>query len=183
MKTRYLPTGLISAGLLFSIFLYSFTVPFSSQKTFSESSPSLTVFVFLDTECPLSQNYTLQLREIQAKFAEEEVQFVAVFPAQDDRKQQIKAFIKKYQLPFETLRDPKHRWVDSLAATITPEVFLVDESGQVLYAGLIDNWIIALGKKRQVITKHYLEEAISAALAATPILIPQTTAIGCFISR
>lgn len=149
----------------------------------AESPPAFTVYVFLDTECPLSKNYTLTLRKIQAAYVNQDLRFVAVFPAVGDTPKRIRAFTRHYQLSCETQPDPKREWTQALSAQITPEAFLVNPEGEVLYAGKIDNWAVSLGKKRQVITQHYLKDAIDAALAGEPISIPRTEAVGCIISR
>lgn len=149
----------------------------------TEPPPAFTVYVFLDTECPLSQNYTLTLRKIQADYVNQDLRFVAVFPAVGDTPKRIRAFIKEYQLPFETMPDPDLEWTKALSAQITPEAFLVNAAGAVLYGGKIDNWAVSLGKKRQVITQHFLTDAIEASLAGEPISVARTKAVGCFISR
>jgi len=66
-------------------------------------------------------------------------------------------------------------------ATVTPEVFVLNEKDQVLYHGAIDNWFYKLGQNRIEITEHYLDDAVGQALNQQPIIRPYIKPIGCFI--
>ena len=70
-----------------------------------------------------------------------------------------------------------------LDAKTTPECFLLDNDLNILYQGLIDNWIKELGRKGQNIDAEYLNEAIMAYLLNDTIIIQNTNAIGCIIER
>lgn len=58
-----------------------------------------------------------------------------------------------------------------LKATTTPEVFVLNNKGEVVYSGAIDNWAIDLGEKRQVITEFYLKDALNALLQNKKIAV------------
>ena len=142
---------------------------------------SLTAYVFLATECPLSQSYTLPLNQLHQRYAASKVTFTGVFPADDDRDQNIRDFVNRYRVAFAVRRDPHGRLTRQFGATVTPEVFLVDGAGRVIYAGKIDDWAISLGRKKPVATEKYLEEAIRAALEGRRIAVTRTEAVGCLI--
>ncbi|MBX2914872.1 MAG: hypothetical protein KF856_06320 [Cyclobacteriaceae bacterium] len=106
------------------------------------------------------------------------------FPAGLTR-QQEKQFRSEYNIPalIRLVDDKSHRITKKLAATITPEVFLLSGSEEVLYSGAIDNWFFELGRYRPEITEHYLLDAITATLNQTTPAVTKTTAIGCFIQQ
>jgi thiol-disulfide isomerase/thioredoxin len=182
----------MSKGYLF-IFLWLFL---SSAKSFScqgnlsysgmfsllfaEAVP-LRVYVFLGTECPLSQNYTLTLKQLQKKYDGKSVDFIGVFPAEDDNEKKIKAFVNQYGFPFRFVRDIGQRLTHRYQVTVTPQVILVNEQDEILYSGKIDDWVVVLGKKKEVPTEHYLNEAIQAGMAGLEVKVKQTTPIGCLI--
>ncbi|MBC7923943.1 MAG: redoxin family protein [Ferruginibacter sp.] len=145
------------------------------------SDASLAVYVFLATECPLSQSYTLPLNQLSQRYAASKVTFTGVFPAEDDQNKNIRDFVNRYRVAFAVRRDPQQRLTRQFGATVTPEAFLVDGQERVLYAGKIDDWAISLGRKRPVVTEKYLEEAIRAALAGRPVAVARTEAVGCLI--
>ena len=146
-----------------------------------EPSDSLTAFVFLGTECPLSQNYTRTLNGLQAQYRTQGLRVLGVFSVSDDHPGRIDTFSRRYQLRFPVIRDAQQELAGHFSASLTPEVFLTGRQGQLLYAGQIDNWFVDLGKQRSVITRHYLRQAIEAALAGQAVSTNRTEAVGCYI--
>jgi thiol-disulfide isomerase/thioredoxin len=51
----------------------------------------------------------------------------------------------------------------------------------LVYAGRIDNWAYAPGRKRTIITEHDLRNALNAYVAGKPVPVSKTKAVGCFI--
>lgn len=144
-------------------------------------SNKLTAIVFLSPDCPLSQNYTLVLNEIQ-KTRKDILQIVGVFPGNDYRNNEIATFRQKYAVDFLLARDNKDALVNFTRATITPEVFLYDSKAVLLYKGAIDDWAISLGKKKRQADHHYLRDAINNFLQHKEVSPSETKAVGCFIS-
>ncbi|MRG43573.1 redoxin domain-containing protein [Chitinophaga sp. SYP-B3965] len=143
----------------------------------------LTAIVFLSPDCPLSQNYTLVLNDIQ-KSKKDLLQIVGVLPnAGYYSEHEIVSFKKKYAIDFALLRDKNEALVSYTHATITPEVFLYDSKGVLLYKGAIDDWAISLGKKKRQAEQHYLRNAIDNYLQHKEVNPSQTKAVGCFISN
>lgn len=64
---------------------------------------------------------------------------------------------------------------------MTPETVVIDRAGAVRYRGRIDNFYVAFGRSRQVVTVHDLRDALDAVLAGNPVANPTTEPIGCFI--
>jgi glutathione peroxidase-family protein len=141
------------------------------------------VFVFLSPDCPLSQKYTLTLKNIQKQFQQADIGFYAVFPGNLYTELEIGAFENRYQLGFNSIHDINFELTKKLDASITPEVFVLDEHLQTVYSGAIDNWYVSVSKKRGVISEHYLQDALAALRAAKEIKIKKTQAVGCLIER
>ena len=140
------------------------------------------VFTFLSPECPLSENYTRTLNNLQSEYSGEDFQFYYIFPGTFYHRQQIEQFAKIYHLKTESIYfDPQYVMRDYCQATITPEVFLIDQLGKIEYQGAIDNWAITLGKQRQVVTEHYLRDAIDEVDDNKKVSISNTRAVGCII--
>ena len=119
----------------------------------------------MSPECPLSENYSKTINELSIEYANNNTFFYIVFPGKFYPRPQIEAFIEKYLLPSEmVIYDPDHLFKKYFSATITPEAFLTDVTGTILYRGAIDNWAITLGKQRQVITEHYVIDAVESSL-------------------
>ena len=142
---------------------------------------STAAFYFLSPECPLCENYSLTINQLREKYPNEEIVFYGVFPGKFFSEEEIQAYMDKFKVQVTVLLDPEYKLRDLFKATVTPEVFLTSGTGELLYKGSIDNWIPALGKKRTIITRHYLDDALASTLAGKPIEVTETKAIGCFI--
>jgi thiol-disulfide isomerase/thioredoxin len=141
------------------------------------------VFIFLAPDCPLSQNYTLTLNNLEKEFNTNGISFYGVFSGSGITSQAMDDFAATYHLSFPVMLDPDSKIGDFLGATATPEAFLTDPKGRVLYRGAIDNWAPELGQRRAVITQHYLYDALDSVRANKPVQVKETQAVGCFIER
>ncbi|MGD1019527.1 MAG: thioredoxin family protein [Verrucomicrobiia bacterium] len=64
----------------------------------------------------------------------------------------------------------------AFGASHTPEAFLFDKDGKLVYHGAIDD-----SKEANQVTAHYLQDAVDAALAGKAVPVAETKAIGCGI--
>ena len=138
------------------------------------------VLVFLNPECPLCQSYTREIKQLQ-KIYNDQIDFYGVLPGSFYSQQEMDSFLNLYELPLEIIYDQNYSLVNYLNASITPEVYLIDENNNVQYQGLIDNWLGELGRKRQFVSQYYLKDAIDSFINREEISIKKTKAIGCFI--
>lgn len=141
----------------------------------------LTVLFFLSPECPLCENYSLTIRTLREQFSTDSVAFYGIFSGTYFSRDLIQTYLDTYNPQVFPLLDPAYLTKTLLEANVTPEAFVLNPSGEVLYRGSIDNWIPALGKKRTIITRHYLKDAIEASLNEETIQYTHTKAVGCFI--
>lgn len=139
-------------------------------------------FVFLATDCPLSQNYMPAMNRLAQQFAQSGIGFYGVFSQEEPRKT-LDDFTASYSMSFPAIPDAQFKLADFFAATTTPQAFLTDSRGRTLYKGAIDNWAPELGQHRTVITEHYLLEALESLRDSKPVHVKETPAIGCFIER
>lgn len=140
-----------------------------------------TVIYFLSPECPLCQNYSLSMREMHQQYGDDDVLFLGVFPGKWYSEAEIKAYTLKYNLQFTMLLDDENTLVNSLGATVTPEVYLISSEGEIEYEGRIDDWVGTLGTKKKNANNEYLKNAIIAFLSSKSIDPSKTTAVGCLI--
>ena len=153
-----------------------------TEKTISDFEKyTATVITFLSPECPLSENYTKTLNDLEMAFKGNHVRFLHVFSGTYYSRDTIQQFIKTYQVKQEFVIDEKYHLAKQLNATITPESFVVNASGDVVYSGAIDNWAVDLGQKRQVITEFYVRDVLRALIHQQTIPYAKTQAIGCFL--
>ena len=138
------------------------------------------VLVMLSPDCPLCKNYTKDISELIGTFADE-VAFYGIVSGTYYSTFEVDSFLQSYNLPLDIIYDADFSLSHQLRATITPEVFFIDENNEIIYSGLFDNWLGELGRRRSFITEYFLEDALKAYQTGEPIKIHKTKAIGCFI--
>ena len=152
--------------------------------TTGASTDSLTVYIFLEDECLISQYYTTELSRLYEEFGKKHVGFVGYFPSSTTSPEDIAAFGDQFKLDFTLLPDHDFTWTRKFDVTITPEVAVLDHrTDRMIYKGRIDDSYVRVGKRKLHPQKHDLEDIIKAwQLNQTPGTLVQTEAIGCFIT-
>jgi peroxiredoxin len=78
-------------------------------------------------------------------------------------------------------------WIDDSSGTIghlydmktTPDMYVIDKNGTLVYAGAIDNRPQPFGDPRTA--KNYVREAVNDLLAGKPVAVSQTKPYGCAV--
>jgi thiol-disulfide isomerase/thioredoxin len=144
---------------------------------------SITVYVFVAEECPVCNYISKSLKKISEEY-NENVEFVAVFPQKMSSYKTSSLFKRKYgldnykiQLDHELIITKKYN------AAVTPEVVVVDENGNVLYQGRINNSYAAPGRMRHGRVTEDLDIALQKIIEGQPIPKPWPDPIGCYITK
>ena len=139
------------------------------------------VFIFIRTDCPLSNRYAPEVRRLDNKFAKSGVRFWLVYPDPGESGEIIRNHIKEYEYRLKALRDPEHKLVKMTGAQVTPEAAVFSPGGRMIYRGRIDDRYVAFGKARAAPTTRDLEQVLEAILEGKQVTNRTTAAIGCFI--
>ena len=164
--------------------LSSFQVLNVSRQTktgINTTDKPLSLFVFLSPECPLCQNYSKTLKELQGKFGKQ-VNLNGIFPGNAYTQQEVLAFEKRYNTGFSLFIDQQKQLTNYLQAVATPQAILIDDKGNLIYTGAIDDWVQGLGKKKLKASKNYLSDAIEQSLRSEEVKVKKTKAFGCKIN-
>src|SRR4051794_10966785 len=140
------------------------------------------VFLFVRTDCPVTNRYAPEVRRIATEFADRGVAFWLVYPDAAESVSSIRNHVAEYRFPGTPLRDLHHDVVRRAEATVAPEAAVFDANGRLAYIGRIDDQFVEFGKVRPAPTTHDLESAISATLSGRPVVPAKTRAIGCFLA-
>jgi thiol-disulfide isomerase/thioredoxin len=162
--------------ILLSFFALIFLAqPLSSQQPWH-------VYVFLAEECPVCNYMGKPLSAVAKKYGDR-VDFHAVFPLKNSNYKSSQLFKQQYEmLSFETLLDKDQSLTRKLGASVTPEVVITDDVGQVHYRGRINSAYYAPGKMKHSSIKDDLDEALSTLLSGGSVPQPWPTPVGCFIT-
>lgn len=153
----------------------------NSQNPFEQTARAR-VFLFVRTDCPITNRYAPELQRLAEEFTSRGVQFWLVYSDPTETPQSIEHHVADYRLPGTPLRDPHHDLVKRAQATVAPEAAVFDGEGRLMYHGRIDDRWVDIGKARPEAQTHDLENAISAVLAGKPVAEPETRAIGCSLA-
>jgi hypothetical protein len=177
---RALLLAAISTGVLFAA---NGPLNLSGQVYDPFSQPARArVFIFVRTDCPITNRYAPELSRIAAEFSGREVEFWIVYPDVSETPASIRAHLAAYHFPGQPLRDIDHRLVRRAHVTVAPEAAVFNSSGALVYHGRIDDRYVDWGKARAQATTHDLENAIAAVIAGRSVRQSVTRAIGCSLA-
>jgi peroxiredoxin/mono/diheme cytochrome c family protein len=140
------------------------------------------VIIFIGTECPINNAYMPRLVELHKTYAAHGVAFAAINANSQDTPVRVAAHAKDHGIPFPVLKDTANIVADQFGARRTPEAFVLDGDGKILYRGRIDDQI-GIGFRRAAPTRRDLTKALDEVLSDKPVSQPRTTAAGCAIAR
>ena len=148
---------------------------------FKSSHGRVLVFLFVRTDCPISNRYAPAIHQLAEKF-HGQADFWLVYPDAGESPTRIRAHLTEFHFSIPVLRDLHHSLVKRAQATITPESAVFDTAGKLVYHGRIDNWYEDFGRARPAATTHELESAIRSALEGRAVSPDQASAVGCYIA-
>jgi peroxiredoxin len=142
------------------------------------------IVIFDCNTCPVSKAYNSRILALGKKY-EKTYPIVAINandPEQSlgDSFEEMISYAKDHGYTFPYLQDETQNVAKTFGATNTPHVYVLtksDKAYKVAYIGTIDNNT----RNASAATKKYVEEAVDALLAGTPIGTTKTKAIGCGI--
>jgi peroxiredoxin len=141
----------------------------------------LRVFVFLSTECPISNGYTNTLNGLHARFSGQDVDLFGVVVDSTVTRTQAAKHFAEFKTGFPILFDGSGLLLRALKPSHVPEAFVLDRDGKLVYRGAIDNAWEALGRRRPKAEREFLAEAIAAALGGKEVTVAETKPVGCLI--
>lgn len=134
------------------------------------------VIVFWNQNCPFVVEMQDRFAEFTKTYTEKGVAVLAIDAGVNNSEAELKTYAATR--PFPLLVDRSSKIAVDFAATRTPEVFLLNKDGVVVYTGAFDN---GQQGKEPGTRKTYLEDAVKAVLAGGTPEVRQTKAFGCTI--
>ena len=140
------------------------------------------VLMFVSSDCPISNGYAPEIQRICDRASGRGAACTLVYEDVSIDAAAVRTHLEQYRFRNMMAVIDRDRSLAARAkATVTPEAVVVATGGAVKYRGRIDNQYAALGKPRQVVTEHDLNDAIDAVVSGRPVTRPETEAFGCFI--
>lgn len=98
---------------------------------------------------------------------------------EDDSMDEMKKYYADQKLTCYYTVDTKSEVADAFGATRTPQCFLFDKDGVLIYKGAIDDNV----KDPKAVKNYYLKDAINAAADGKKPATTESKSIGCTIKR
>ena len=149
----------------------------AAAKPFATTNTTAVAFVFVGTECPISNRYAPEVHRLRAKFPG--IRFWVVYPNVGEPDEAVQKHAKEFGHKAPVLRDPNHKLVRLARAKVTPEAAVFSPGGELLYHGRIDDRQVDFGKERPEATSRDLENALKAVLTGKAPPEPAGRAVGC----
>ena len=144
----------------------------------STAKTAATVVVFISALCPVSNAYHDRYKQLVTAFKDMPVQFVFINANDNETLAEVNSYIRAAELPFPVYKDWKNSVADKLGASMTPEAFVLNAKGEVLYHGAIDD-----SKNEARVKVTALRDAIGSTVAGKPVVQKELKAFGCTIHR
>jgi predicted neuraminidase/peroxiredoxin len=130
-----------------------------------------TAILFLSARCPVVESQLQAIRDIHQKYRRKEILFVGVVSDPEQSAGEIREFMQKRGIIFPVYRDPDGSVRKRLDAYVTPEIFLTNSSGNLVYHGGLEHEESFAS----------LELAILGLLMKVPVTVPDNQARGTAI--
>lgn len=138
--------------------------------------------IFTCNHCPYAQAWEGRLIQAQADYADQGVQFLAIssndaakYPADSFEAMKQRASEQGFNFPY--LYDETQETAKAYGAERTPEIFLFDASGKLVYHGAPDDNY----EEPEAVKATYLRDALDAVLQGQTPPVASTPPVGCTI--
>ena len=141
-----------------------------------------TLVIFTCNSCPWVKAWEERTVELGNGFAKQGVGVIAINSndsnlKEEDNLEGMKARVKARGVKYAYVVDQTSEVARAFGATRTPEVFLFDAKGALVYHGAIDD----NAQKEDQVKERYLENALEAVVAGKKVKVQETKALGCTI--
>ena len=135
------------------------------------------ILVFVSAQCPTVKQYNERISQFAADFAENGINVIGINSNVSESPEWVRSHAaENYKFP--VLIDKGNVLADKLGASLTPEIFYLNDKNVLVYQGAIDN-----SSSGEEITENYLRNAVEQSSSRKPVERKTARAVGCSIKR
>jgi peroxiredoxin len=154
----------------------------------SDFRGKLVVLEWLNHECPFVKKHYSggDMQKLQKEYTAKGVVWLSIISSAPGKQghrtgQQAEVDTQdKNAAPTAVLLDPAGEVGQKYGAKTTPEMFVIDKEGKIIYSGAIDS-IKSTNSADIAKAENHVRQALDAALAGKPVPTPKTTPYGCSV--
>ncbi len=136
------------------------------------------ILIFISVQCPVSNGYNERMQKLAEDYKARGINVIGINSNVTEPVSAVRAHAADKHFTFAVLKDDGNKIADRLGATRTPEAYLIDAGGKLVYHGRIDN-----SQNTANITANDLRDAVDELLSGKPISKTGGAAFGCSIKR
>ena len=149
------------------------------QRSFNDlKGKNGALIVFMSAQCPVVKAYAERINALAKDYQAKGVTVIGMNSNATESLDYVKSNIAERGYSFPMLIDKGNVYADKLGAEFTPQVYLFDKEGKLVYRGAIDN-----DRSGENITARPLQDAVDATIAGKAVAKTETKAFGCTIKR
>ena len=172
-------TSLFLLSLFILVSCQESTITSNFKKLLSKHKYTLVMFIAPD--CPLCHTLSTPFSKLNDKYPN--IQGIGIISGNYYSSMEINHFATESVFKPAIFRDNSYQIARQLNATVTPEFYILDSKGNILYQGMMDDRIEQLGSYKQKWENNYLEDAILSVRNNLNPKIEKTTPIGCSLEH
>jgi peroxiredoxin len=193
MKRIWKPASLLIAGVMLTSLLAAdsrvgvgssapqFTLQDQTGKNISLSdyAGKIVVLEWTNPECPfVKRHYAAKtMTTLADTYAKQGVVWLAINSTGTATNAADQAWITANNIQYPILNDSKGTTGHAYGATSTPDMFIIDKTGKIVYDGAIDN--DPSGNSTAKV--NYVAKALDEVLAGKTVSTPETKSYGCAV--
>ena len=140
--------------------------------------------MFSCNTCPVVINNQTRTKEICAFATNKSIGVVLLNSNEANRKNSesltaMQEYAKGQSYNWYYAEDKNNELADAFGASRTPECFLFDKNGKLVYHGAMDD----SPSDAAGVNRHHLKEAINEVMAGKEVSVKQSKSVGCSIKR
>ena len=123
-----------------TLFLFATVIAAAANSGFSDlhggsqdpfqSAAKARVFLFVRTDCPITNRYAPELQRLAGEYKDRSVAFWLIYPDRSETIANVQQQVSSFGFPGTPLLDPQHKLVARAHALVAPEAAVFDIRGQ-----------------------------------------------------
>lgn len=145
----------------------------------SDYAGKIVVLEWTNPECPVVQRHykAKTMTTLANEYKPQGVVWIAINSTKDATNTEDLGWINDNNLQYPVLNDASGATGHAYGATNTPNMYIIDKTGNLVYSGAIDN--DPQGEKTDKV--NYVSKALDEVLAGKAVSTPETKAYGCAV--
>jgi peroxiredoxin len=149
------------------------------EHQLSDYAGKIVVIDFLSKDCPWSRGAAPSITDLANEYQGKDVVFIGINSNAGTTHEAMAKYAESGSIPYPIAIDEQNKYADTVGATRTPEMYVIDRDGKLAYHGAYDN----RKSPEEIGAVNYTKGAIDALLAGKPVAKAEVAAWGCTINR